>query len=83
MFQLHKMVMDLSVSGDKGVPVTFLDICYKTVSGSCSRSGFLDFWNFNFSFFTSSIGGSATDPNAGDEVLFRSQVSQLTYPDGG
>ena len=81
MFQLHNAVMALTLYDGRNH--TYADLCYRTLSGTCSLNGYLDFWDYSFAAFLSSINGSASNPTVGNSALFQSQVSQLTYPDGG
>ena len=77
MFQLHNAVMALTVNGPQGTPVTFANLCARTRAGGCSRGGYLNFWSYNFNTFITSINGSATDPTAGNQDTYRSQVRML------
>jgi hypothetical protein len=83
MFRLHDKVMAFTVADDNGKDVSFTDLCFRSLDGSCSLSnGYLWYWNKDFAQFLASIGGSTTDPLAGNQTAFREQVSSVVYPDG-
>mmetsp|Transcript_34827 Transcript_34827/g.88256 ORF Transcript_34827/g.88256 Transcript_34827/m.88256 type:complete len:913 (-) Transcript_34827:778-3516(-) len=85
MFQLHNKIMALSVD-DPAIPgrkATFLDLCYRGTDNKCQLDdGYLWYWLKDFTLFLQDVGGSATDPAAGNYTAFKERVSSTTYPDG-
>jgi hypothetical protein len=75
MFQLHNKILAVTVNDhDTGRPVSFKDLCYKNVDGTCDlASGYLRYWNKNFTYFIESIQGSTTDLLRATEQLSSSK----------
>jgi len=46
------------------------------------RRTYLQFWNTSFAAYLTAVGGSATDPNAGNRSALLADANMLTYPDG-